>query len=144
MCQTNTNTARGPYQIAISVQPSDIDELGHVNNIVYLRWVQDAATAHWRALAPAEAQGEIAWVVVRHEIDYKAPALPGDELVVRTWVGKANGLLFERHTEILRNADDRTLAKARTLWCPVSTRTGRPHRVSAEVRARFSVADQEC
>jgi acyl-CoA thioester hydrolase len=131
--------AHAPYELSLRVRNEDIDELGHVNNTVYLRWVQEAATAHWRALAPAEALATIAWVVLRHEIDYKAPALRHDELKARTWVGSATGITFERHTEILRAEDQRLLARARTLWCPISTRTGRPHRVSAELRAQFSV-----
>lgn len=103
-----------------------------------MRWVQDVATAHWRALASAEAQEEVAWVALRHEIDYLRPAVLGDDVVVRTWVGTAEGLSFERHTEVTRAADGRLLARARTLWCPVDARTGRPRRVSAEVRAQFS------
>ena len=74
------------------VRPADVDELGHVNNTVYLRWVQEVATAHWQAVASAESQAAVVWVVMRHEIDYKAPALPGDEVLLRTWVGKATRL----------------------------------------------------
>jgi len=126
------------FELAIRVGPDDIDELGHANNTVALRWVQDAAAAHWRRLAPASAQSEIAWVVLRHEIDYKAPAFAGDELVARTWVGTASGMTFERHTEIRRTGDDRLIARARTLWCPISLATGQPRRVTAELRALFS------
>ena len=72
------------YELVVQVAASDIDEQGHVNNTVHLRWVQDAATAHWRAIASEEAQAAIGWVVLRHEIDYKAPALPGDEVLLRT------------------------------------------------------------
>ena len=120
------------------MQPTDIDELDHVNNAVYLRWIQDVATAHWQAVASAEAQASVAWVVLRHEIDYKTPALAGDEVLLRTWVGEATRLTFERHTEIQRKRDLQLLSKARTLWCPISTRTGRPIRVTAELRAQFS------
>ena len=120
------------------VVSADIDELGHVNNTVYLRWVQEVATAHWCAIASVDAQAAIAWVVMRHEIDYKAPALDGDDVLLRTWVGKASRLTFERHTEILRAADRQLLAQARTLWCPISTETRRPTRVPAAVRDEFS------
>jgi len=122
----------------IRVVAEDIDEQDHVNNTVYLRWVQDVAVAHWRALAPEEAQREIRWVVVRHEIDYKAPGSPGEELILRTWVGEATRLRFERLTEIIRASDQRPLAKARTVWVPISVTSGKPTRVSAEVRERFS------
>ena len=125
--------------MTVSVLPGDIDEQDHVNNAVYLRWVQEVATAHWRAIASSEAQKSIGWVVLRHEIDYKAPACPGDDVVLRTWVGKATRLTFERFTEIRRNSDGHLLSAARTLWCPINAQTNRPVRVSTEVREQFSV-----
>jgi len=128
-----------PYELVRSVETADLDERAHVNNVIYLRWVQDAAAAHWDVLAPAGARDEVAWVALRHEIDYHSPAVLHDEVAVRTWVGVAHGLSFERFTEIRRKADGRLLASARTLWCPVDARTGKPQRVSAEVRARCSV-----
>src|SRR6266496_3345635 len=128
-----------PFEMIVPVLPGDIDEQNHVNNTVYLRWVQDVATAHWRAVAGAEAQETIGWVVLRHEIDYKAPATLGDEIVLRTWVGKATRLTFERFTEIRRNRDGRLLSEARTLWCPIDMQSGRPVRVSEEVRSQFSI-----
>jgi acyl-CoA thioester hydrolase len=128
-----------PFEMHVSVMPQDIDEQNHVNNTVYLRWVQEVATAHWRAIASAEAQDTIGWVVLRHEIDYKAPAAFGDEIVLRTWVGKATRLTFERFTEIRRSYDGQLLSKGRTLWCPISGQTGRPVRVPTEVRQQFSI-----
>jgi acyl-CoA thioester hydrolase len=130
------------FELPIAVLPADIDELGHVNNVVYLRWVQDAAVAHWVAAATAAQQAELAWVAVRHEIDYKHPAMPGDRLIARTWVGTSDRANFERHTEILRDTDRRLLARARTLWCPISRATGKPTKVGDDVRARFSIAAQ--
>jgi acyl-CoA thioester hydrolase len=123
----------------VAVQPGDIDDQNHVNNTVYLRWVQDVATAHWKSLASAEAQSAIGWVVLRHEIDYKTPACMGDEVILRTWVGAASRLKFERFTEILRKIDSQLLAKTRTLWVPIDARTGKPTRVSGDLRARFSI-----
>jgi acyl-CoA thioester hydrolase len=126
------------FELPISIEPADIDELGHVNNVTYVRWVQDAAVAHWRAAAPAEDQDKLVWVVLRHEIDYRQPALPGDGIVARTWVGSASRVRFERLTEVQRASDRALLATARTLWCPLNRETGRPAAVSPEVRARFS------
>jgi len=131
-------TSCAPFEKTVSVSPEDIDEQNHVNNTVYLRWVQDVATAHWLAVASGEAQASIGWVVLRHEIDYKAPACLGDAVVLRTWVGKGTRLTFERFTEIRRSGDDQLLSNARTLWCPISAQTGRPVRVPADVRAQFS------
>lgn len=122
----------------MEITPADIDELGHVNNVVYLRWVQDAATAHWRAAATAEQQEAVAWVALRHEIDYKHPAMPGDTIVASTWVGSADSVRFERFVEILRANDRKLLARARTLWCPISRATGRVTRVGDDVRRVFS------
>jgi acyl-CoA thioester hydrolase len=132
------------FEMTVPVLPADIDEQRHVNNTVYLRWVQDVATAHWRALASAEAQRLIGWVVLRHEIDYKAPACLGDEILLRTWVGKATRLTFERFTEIRRKrgrpdeVNNELLSQARTLWCPIDSQTGKPIRVPADVRAQFA------
>ena len=127
-----------PYEHIVRVESTDIDRLGHVNNIVYLRWVQDIAIAHWRTIASPEHQAEIVWMALRHEIDYKAQAVEGDEIIVRTWIGTAEGLRFERFTEMLRNGDRKVLAQARTVWCPVDPKSGRPKRVPAEVFQLFS------
>ncbi len=131
-----------PFELCLQVRPEDIDVLNHVNNVVYLRWVQDAAVAHWLAAASAGAQAALYWVVVRHEIDYLRPALLGDGIIARTWVGAAFQRDFERHTEILRDADRALLARARTLWCPMDRRTGRPTTVSDEVRAAFTIKNK--
>ena len=127
------------FELRIRVEATDIDELGHVNNVTYLRWVQDVAVAHWTTVAPAAEQARLFWIVLRHEIDYLQAAHLDDRIVARTWVGTATRLRYERHTEILRAEDGRVLARARTLWCPIDASTRKPTPVSAEVRARFSV-----
>lgn len=137
------NTVPERYELSIEVRPEDIDELGHVNNVVYLRWIQDAATAHWRARAREEDQTALYWVVSRHEIDYVRPAFLDTEVVARTWVGTAGRRKFERHTELVRARDGRVLVRARTLWVPVDSDTLRPTDVSDSVRERFSVPDPE-
>ena len=125
--------------MTVHVLPADIDEQKHVNNTGDLRWVQDVALAHWRSLASPEAQAAISWVVLRHEIDYEAPASLGDAIVLRTWVGEASRLKFERLTEIRRKTSNQLLSRARTLWVPIDVDTGKPTRVSADVRAQFSI-----
>ena len=126
------------FEYTLRVEASDLDDLAHVNNVVYLRWVQDIATAHWRAIAPAAAQEAVAWVARRHEIDYLSPAVLGDELIVRTWVGAAVGLTFERLTEIVRGGDNRMVVRARTEWVPVDRKSARPVRVGEDIRSLFS------
>jgi len=122
------------FEIEILVQPADIDGQGHVNNVVYLRWMQDAATAHWEAAAPAEHKAKVSWVVTRHEIDYKAPAFVGERLVARTWVGAPSGATWERFIEIRRAGDDRLLARGRSIYAALDRVTGRPRRVDKELR----------
>jgi acyl-CoA thioester hydrolase len=133
------NSEEGVFELLISVQPGDIDQLGHVNNVTYVRWVQDVAVAHWKAAAPDIDQKKLLWVVLRHEIDYKQPAFQGEQLIARTWVGHATRLKFERHTEFFRASDGALLAKARTVWCPIDALTAKPIEVSSEVRGRFSL-----
>jgi acyl-CoA thioester hydrolase len=128
------------FELTIAVEPSDIDLMGHVNNVTYLRWVQEAAAAHWSVLAPSEDQAKLLWIVLRHEIDYKQAALLGDRIIARTWVGGATRLRFERFTEILRERDRAVLAAAKTIWCPVDSKTLKPVAVSPAVRALFSSA----
>ncbi len=126
-----------PFSLRLRVAPTDIDDVGHVNNLVYLRWVQDVATAHWRTVAPHEDQAAIVWIVLRHEIDYKAPAFVGEEIVLQTNVIDASsGVTFERHTTIMRAADERVLARARTIWCPLN-HSGKPQRLPMKLRRQF-------
>jgi acyl-CoA thioester hydrolase len=127
--------------MTIAVEPADIDGLSHVNNVVYLRWVQDIAVAHWRAVASTADQEKYLWIIVRHEIDYKQPARLGDVILAKTWVGAATRIKFDRHTEMRRASDGVLLAKARTVWCPIDARTGKVVGVSAEVRACFSAGE---
>lgn len=136
-----SDLAQERFELPIQILPADIDMMGHVNNVVYVRWVQDAATAHWEAAATPEQQEAVAWVVVRHEIDYKSSARLGDEIIARTWVGAARRNLFERYTEIVRKSDLKVLCRALSLWCPIDLRTGRVTRVGPDIRNRFSVPE---
>jgi acyl-CoA thioester hydrolase len=127
------------HTLAITVQPADIDELGHVNNVVFVRWVQDAAVSHWRSLTSAEEQAAIVWVALRHEIDYRRPAFLGEPLRAETWVGPASRRAFERRTRILGPAGNDVRAEARTIWCPLDAKTLKPTEPGPELRERFSV-----
>lgn len=128
------------FEVPVTVRPEDIDALGHVNNVVYLRWVQAAAVAHWEARATEQARESLFWVVARHEIDYLRAAYLDDEIIARTWVGTATRREFDRHTELVRVSDGKRLARARTVWVPVDRETLRPTDVTPDVRERFSVA----
>jgi acyl-CoA thioester hydrolase len=137
------DNAHQPYEIEISIKPSDIDLIGHVNNVVYLQWVQDAAVAHWSAQATEAQKNSLLWVVVKHEIEYKRPAYEGDKVIARTWVGKATRRGFERYTDLLRQSDRKLLAKAKTLWSPIDSHTKQSVKVGTDIYERFSVQDQE-
>jgi acyl-CoA thioester hydrolase len=125
------------FLLPIIVQSSDIDALGHVNNVVYLRWMQEVAAAHWEAAAPVELREQTVWVVVRHEIDYKAPAFEGERLEARTWVGEPAGATWERFIEIRRPEEDKLLARGRSVYAALDKSTGRPRRVDGKLREPF-------
>jgi len=126
------------YEHVFHVHADDIDGLGHVNNLVYLRWVQEVAAAHWAAVARAEDRGAIVWVVLRHEIDDVKPAFEGDELVARTWVETWHGATSDRRTEVRRASDGEVLARARTMWCALDAACRKPRRLAAAVSAPFA------
>lgn len=123
--------AQDPFAHPLTVSPSDIDEMGHVNNVVYVRWVQEVAAAHWNALASEALKAKYAWVVLRHEVDYKSPAFLRDEVVGYTWVGEFQGARFERFVTL--KANGKIVAEAKTMWCLLDAKTFRPTRVTEEI-----------
>jgi acyl-CoA thioester hydrolase len=126
-----------PFEKRITAAAADIDELGHVNNAAWVRWIQEMATAHWRAVADPAHVDAYVWVVTRHEIDYLRPAGPGETVTGRTWVGEApRGARFDRHVEFVGD-DGRIRVRARTIWAILDKVSRRPLRVPAEVAAPF-------
>ena len=131
------------FEIPIVVSADDIDDMDHVNNVVYLSWVQDVALAHWRACATPEMLTTLGWMATRHELDYLRAAVLGDAITARTWIGAVDSRRFERLTEIVRTADGVVLARGRTLWLLVSRVTGRITRIMPELRSRFPASVSE-
>jgi acyl-CoA thioester hydrolase len=125
------------FELQLAIAPADIDDLGHVNNVVYLRWIQEVASAHWQSAAAPEDHARLAWVVTRHELDYKAAAFLGDEIVGRTRIGATTPITCERFVEIRRTKDDKLLVASRSVWVPVDRTTGRPKRIEDSVLAPF-------
>jgi acyl-CoA thioester hydrolase len=123
------------FSHSFRVEPTDIDEQGHVNNVSFLRWIQDVAVAHWRHSATAEQQGRFSWVVVRHEIDYKKQAFLNDEITATTWVGEWSKVTCERFTEIRRNEE--LIVQSRTVWCMLDRKTAKPARIASNLVERF-------
>ena len=121
----------------ITATPEDIDELGHVNNAVWVRWIQDMATSHWDAVATPEHRERFFWVVTRHEIDYRGNVAPGESVTAETWVdGLPRGARFDRLVRFT-GSDGRVKVEAKTTWAIVDRGTGRILRVPAEVAAPF-------
>ncbi len=126
-----------PFEKTVTAQAEDIDELGHVNNAAWVRWIQDMATAHWQAVAPREHQETYIWVVTRHEIDYLRAVLPGETVIGRTWVpDPPRGARFDRHMEFV-GEDGKVRVRAKTTWAVMERASGRPVRVPPEVIAPF-------
>ncbi len=125
------------FRRPIHPAPGDFDELGHVNNTVYLRWAQEIATSHWRTVAPADMQSAFLWIVLRHEIDYRDPILPGAPVEARTWLGAARGPRFDRYVDIRKPGAPKPAAKSLTVWCLLDAATRRPKRVGEDVLTAF-------
>jgi acyl-CoA thioester hydrolase len=125
------------FELPIVASEADIDELGHVNNAVWVQWIQQVAVAHWAAIADATHVDAYFWVVVRHEIDYLRAAFAGDEILARTWVGEApKGARFDRHMEFI-GPDGKILVRAKTQWAIIDKASSRPIRVPPDVIAPF-------
>jgi acyl-CoA thioester hydrolase len=121
-------------------EPQHIDELGHVNNAVWVQWIQDMATAHWDAVARPEDRQAFFWVVVRHEIDYRGNVSEGDSVLGTTWIeGGAQGATSLRRVEFTDAAGKR-LVSAATTWAMLDRATGRLARVRPEVLEPFAPA----
>ena len=128
---------RPVFTRAITALPEHIDELGHVNNAVWVQWIQDVAVAHWDAVADAAHKDAYVWVIIRHEIDYLRAVTVGETVTGRTWVGEApKGARFDRLMEFT-GEDGKVRVRARTVWAILDKATGRPLRVPAEVIAPF-------
>ena len=134
---TRPTFSRPIFSHAITATADHIDELGHVNNAVWVQWIQEVALAHWYSVATPDHQARYFWVVVRHEIDYVRPATLGETVTGRTWVGEApKGARFDRHMEFL-GADSKVKVRAITQWAIIDQQAGRPIRVPGEVIAPF-------
>ena len=126
------------FVLAITPTPADIDELGHVNNAVWVRWIQDMATAHWNAVADPAHISAYVWVVVRHEIDYLGNVRAGETVTGRTWISDPpKGARFDRNVEFTDTAG-KVIVRAKTTWALIERASGRLVRVRADIAAPFT------
>ncbi|WP_373868579.1 acyl-CoA thioesterase [Sphingomonas psychrolutea] len=122
---------------AFTAMPADIDALGHVNNAVWVRWIQELAVAHWAAVASVEQQAAYVWVVTRHEIDYRGNVSVGETVTGETWVpAPPKGARFDRHVRFA-GSDGLVKVEAVTTWALLDRATGRLLRVRPEIAAPF-------
>jgi acyl-CoA thioester hydrolase len=126
-----------PFTRTFTAAPADIDELGHVNNAVWVRWIQDMATSHWQAVAAPEHIAAYIWVVTRHEIDYRGNIAAGEIVTARTWIeSEPKGAQFDRRVDFVDDAG-KVIVRANTTWAMLDKTTGRLVRVRPEVSAPF-------
>jgi acyl-CoA thioester hydrolase len=123
------------YQHSIRIYAADIDFMGHVNNAVYLKWVQDAVIAYWQKVAPGEAVARHLWVALKHEITYRAPAFLDDAVLADVVATGVQGSRAFFTTLIQRG--DTILAEVQSSWCCIDTATRRPARIAKDLAARF-------
>lgn len=122
---------------SFTASADDIDELGHVNNAVWVRWIQDIAVAHWLAVAPADQQAAYIWVVTRHEIDYRGNVVEGETVTGETWVpDPPKGARFDRHVRFI-GGDGKVKVEAVTTWALLDRTSGRLLRVRDDIAAPF-------
>jgi len=123
------------FSHSFCVSAEDIDEQRHVNNVAYVKWIQDVAVAHWFSATTEAEREKYIWVVTRHEIDYKKQAFENEKVTATTWVGVPTRISWERFTEITR--DDDLLVKARSVWCLIDRETSKPTRITSELKELF-------
>ena len=123
------------YKKKITVTEDHIDGLNHVNNVIYLQWVQDIAVEHWNSKTSESLNAEYMWMVVDHFIKYRKQAFQEDELTVETYVSSNRAATSERHVKFYR--DSELLVEAKTTWCLLDRESGRPKRVTEEIQSLF-------
>ncbi len=117
------------FNITIKVLPEHLDEVNHVNNVIYVQWMQDIAQQHWNTFASKQLKEEVLWMIKRHEIDYYNQAFLDDELLMHTWTGEYTNVTWKRHYEIIRIADNKKIISAASIWIPLDRKTQRPRRI---------------
>ena len=125
------------FERLFTAQPKHIDELGHVNNAVWVAWIQDISVAHWDAIATPEQAAAYVWVIIRHEIDYRGNLMEGESVTASTWVADGpQGAKWDRLVAFRK--DGRLVVTAKTSWAILDRATSKLIRVPKDVVARFA------
>lgn len=126
------------FYYPIGITPADIDHMGHVNNSVYLKWVQDAVVRFWESVAPADAVARHLWVALQHQITYRRPAFL-DDLVDAKVVAESAGGARAMFTTVIKRGEE-VLAEVQSTWCCLDAVTKRPARLARDIVKLF-IAD---
>jgi len=122
----------------ILVSKNDLDDLNHVNNVVYIQWIQKIAKEHWEKLASNEILDNYYWVLLEHQIKYLYPALLDDKIRIKTYIDSTEEIKSSRIVEIYNNDTNRLLVNSRTIWCLINSKTNKPVRIPGEIRQVFN------
>ena len=125
------------YDIEITVEKDDLDELQHVNNVRYVQWIQDISKEHWISAAPDAMRSDVIWVVMHHDITYKASAQLGDSIRVHTHIESSHGATCIRVVEMHNETTDVFLVRCKTKWCLLNQKSLKPIRISDEITELF-------
>src|SRR4029078_6268228 len=123
------------FRHPIAIEPADIDHMGHVNNSVYLRWVQDAVIDYWSRVAAPDAVARTLWVALKHEITYRKPTFLQDVVVAEVIAERVEGARAFFRTVLMRGED--VLTEIQSCWCCLDVDTKRPARLARDVIRRF-------
>jgi acyl-CoA thioester hydrolase len=126
------------YEKYITVAIEDLDNLNHVNNVRYVQWVQDIAEEHWKSKTSQKILNTYFWVLIKHHIEYKNPAVMNDDLKLVTYVEKSEGVTSIRKVDILNNKTNKLLVTSETTWCLMNYETKRPTRITQEIVDLFN------
>jgi acyl-CoA thioester hydrolase len=121
------------YKQVIQVNPDDLDEHNHVNNVRYIQWVNDAAKAHWTKMATQNMLNNYFWVLINHQITYKSQAVLDDNILLKTFVKSSEGVTSTRIVEIYNNDSQKLLATSETKWCFMDSKSKKPARLTPEI-----------
>ncbi len=125
------------FEKQLTVTPSHLDDLNHVNNVQYVQWIQDVAKEHWQILASPALQEKYVWVVLEHHITYKNAAILGDVIQIKTYVSKTEGVTSIREVEMYHIKTRKLIVKATTNWCLLDVATKKPTRIPEEIKTIF-------